>query len=75
MQVFRPRGRHCKSSSLDQEGNAIDRDALAKEAEKEERRINSNIRNLVGEGVSSESVVDEEAVGMSYRDMDDEMLN
>ena len=60
---------------LDQEGNAIDMDALAKEAEKEERRINSNIRNLVGEGVSSESVVDEEAVGMSYRDMDDDMLN
>ena len=60
---------------LDQEGNAIDMDALAKEAEKEERRINSNIRNLVGEGVSSESVVDEEAVGMSYRDIDDDMLN
>ena len=60
---------------LDQEGNAIDMDALAKEAEKEERRINSNIRNLVGEGVSNESVVDEEAVGMSYRDMDDDMLN
>ena len=60
---------------LDQEGNAIDMDALAKEAEKEERRINSNIRNLVGVGVSSESVVDEEAVGMSYRDMDDDMLN
>ena len=38
---------------LDQEGNAIDMDALAKEAEKEERRINSNIRNLVGEGVSN----------------------
>ena len=60
---------------LDQEGNAIDMDALAKEAEKEERRINSNIRNLVGEGVSNESVVDEEAVGMSYRDMDDDLLN
>ena len=60
---------------LDQEGNAIDMDALAKEAEKEERRINSNIRNLVGEGVSNESVVDEEAVGMSYRDIDDDMLN
>ena len=61
---------------LDQEGNAIDMDALAKEAEKEERRINSSIRNLVGEGASSgDSVVDEEAVGMSYRDMDDDMLN
>ena len=60
---------------LDQEGNPIDMDALAKEAEKEERRINSNIRNLVGEGVSNESVVDEAAVGMSYRDIDDDMLN
>ncbi len=60
---------------LDQEGNAIDMDALAKEAEKEERRINSNIRNLVGEGASNDAVVDEEAVGMSYRDMDDDMMN
>jgi DNA-directed RNA polymerase subunit beta len=60
---------------LDQEGNAIDMDALAKEAEKEERRINSNIRNLVGEGASSESVVEGDAVGMSTRDLDDEMFN
>ena len=56
---------------LDQEGNAIDMDALAKEAEKEERRINSNIRNLIGDGGSSDSVVDEEAVGMSSRSADD----
>ena len=60
---------------LDQEGNAIDMDALAKEAEKEERRINSNIRNLVGDGANNDSVVDQEAVGMSYRDMDDDMMN
>ena len=56
---------------LDQEGNAIDMDALAKEAEKEERRINSNIRNLIGDGSSSDSVVDEEAVGMSSRSADE----
>ena len=56
---------------LDQEGNAIDMDALAKEAEKEERRINSNIRNLIGDGSSGDSVVDEEAVGMSSRSADD----
>ena len=56
---------------LDQEGNAIDMDALAKEAEKEERRINSNIRNLIGDGSSSDAVVDEEAVGMSARSADD----
>ena len=56
---------------LDQEGNAIDMDALAKEAEKEERRINSNIRNLIGDGSSSDSIVDEEAVGMSSRSADD----
>ena len=47
---------------LDQEGNSIDMDALAKEAEKEERKINSSIRNLVGEG-AVESVVSEEDVG------------
>ena len=56
---------------LDQEGNAIDMDALAKEAEKEERRINSNIRNLIGDGSSDDSVVDEEAVGMSSRSADE----
>ena len=56
---------------LDQEGNAIDMDALAKEAEKEERRINSTIRNLIGDGSSSDSVVDEDAVGMSNRTADD----
>jgi len=56
---------------LDQEGNTIDMDALAKEAEKEERKINSSIRNLVGEG-ATESVVDQEAVGMNMRHVDDE---
>ncbi len=57
---------------LDQDGNVIDMDVLAKEAEKEERRINSNIRNLVGEGSSNtESVVDQEAIGMSSRNADD----
>ena len=56
---------------LDQEGKPIDMDALAKEAEKEERRINSNIRNLVGEGVNSESVVEEDGSTMSYHDIDD----
>jgi len=39
---------------LDNEGNVIDMDALAKEAEREERKINTNIRNLVGDGASSE---------------------
>ena len=34
---------------LDDEGNSIDMDALAKEADKEERRINTSLRNLVGE--------------------------
>ncbi|MFA7032937.1 MAG: DNA-directed RNA polymerase subunit beta, partial [Bacilli bacterium] len=49
---------------LDQDGNTIDMDALAKETEKEERRINSNIRNLTGEG-TTESVVDAEAIGLT----------
>ncbi|MCF0107692.1 MAG: DNA-directed RNA polymerase subunit beta [Bacilli bacterium] len=57
---------------LDQEGNVIDMDVLAKEAEKEERRINSNIRNLVGEGSgNAESVVDQEAIGMSSKNIDE----
>ena len=51
---------------LDQDGNAIDMDALAKEAEKEERKINTSIRNLVGEG-AAESVVDQDDVGMGNR--------
>ena len=50
---------------LDQEGNPIDMDALAKEAEKEERKINSNIRNLVGEGASTETGIDEEDLSAS----------
>lgn len=48
---------------LDKEGQQIDMDALAKEAEKEERKINSSIRNLTGEG-ATESVVETEAIGM-----------
>ncbi len=35
---------------LDTDGRVIDMDALAKETEKEERKINSSIRNLTGEG-------------------------
>jgi hypothetical protein len=61
---------------LDQDGSAIDMDALAKEAEKEERRINSNIRNLIGDGfANTETVVDAEAVGMGYRSIDDDFNN
>ncbi len=60
-------------SLLDQDGNVIDMDLLAKEAEKEERKINANIRNLIGDGSStSDSVVDQEAVGMSQHNVDDE---
>ena len=56
---------------LDSEGNAIDMDALAKEAQKEERKINSSIRNLTGEA-GPESAVDAEALGMNVRDMDED---
>ncbi|HPS19012.1 MAG TPA: DNA-directed RNA polymerase subunit beta, partial [Bacilli bacterium] len=55
---------------LDQDGTAIDMDALAKESEKEERRINSNIRNLIGEG-AAESVVDVEAIGLTTHSGDE----
>lgn len=56
---------------LDQNGQPIDMDALAKESEKEERRINSNIRNLVGESAAPESVVDVEAIGLTTHSGDD----
>ena len=56
---------------LDGEGNSIDMDALAKEAQKEERKINSSIRNLTGEA-GPESVADAEALGMSVRDSSEE---
>ncbi len=46
---------------LDNEGNSIDMDALAKEADKEERKINTSIRNLAGEeSASVQTGVDEE---------------
>ena len=51
---------------FDNEGNTLDMDALAREIEKEERRANSSIRNLVGEGASnSTSVVDSEETSMT----------
>ncbi len=56
---------------LDGEGNSIDMDALAKEAQKEERKINSSIRNLTGES-GPESTVDAEALGMNVRDYSEE---
>ncbi len=56
---------------LDGEGNEIDMDALAKEAQKEERKINSTIRNLTGEA-GPESAVDAEALGMAYHDASEE---
>ena len=51
---------------LDGEGNPIDMDALAKEAQKEERKINSNIRNLTGEA-GPESVAELDS-GYSTKD-------
>ena len=51
---------------LDGEGNPIDMDALAREAQKEERKINSNIRNLTGEA-GPESVAELDS-GYSTKD-------
>ena len=46
---------------LDNEGNNIDMDALAKEADKEERKINTALRNLVGEeSATVQTGIDEE---------------
>ena len=46
---------------LDNEGHSIDMDALAKEADKEERKINTSIRNLAGdESANVQTGIDEE---------------
>jgi hypothetical protein len=46
---------------LDNEGNSIDMDALAKEADKEERKINTSIRNLAGdESANVQTGIDED---------------
>ena len=46
---------------LDNEGHSIDMDALAKEADKEERKINTSLRNLVGEeSANVQTGIDEE---------------
>jgi len=54
---------------LDQDNKPIDMDALSKEAEREERRSNLNIRKLGIEN-NTESVVDTEDTAMSIRDYD-----
>ena len=46
-------------------------DALAKEALKEERKINSSIRNLTGES-GPESAVDAEDIGRNIHNIDEE---
>ena len=46
---------------IDDNAQVIDMDALAKEADKEERKINSSIRNLAGEGAANvETDIDED---------------
>jgi len=42
---------------IDQEGKSIDMDALAREAQQEERKINSNIRHLVGETHNEQEIL------------------
>ena len=51
---------------LDDEGNSIDMDALAKEADKEERKINSALRNLVGEASGNVEVGVDEDLSMTH---------
>ena len=50
---------------LDNEGHSIDMDALAKEADKEERKINSSLRNLVGESAAREETGIDENISMT----------
>ena len=42
---------------VDKDGHVIDTDALAREAQKEERKINSTIRNLTGETHREEDII------------------
>ncbi len=57
---------------LDNEGNSIDMDALAKEVNKEERKSNQNIHKMIGGSEGTESSVDtDEGFGMSERHVDD----
>ena len=48
---------------FDDRNNELDMDKLAREADKEERRINQNIRNLVGESEVETVVVLDESLG------------
>ena len=50
---------------LDDEGHSIDMDALAKEADKEERKINTSLRNLVGEESANVQTGIDEDVSMT----------
>ncbi len=50
---------------LDNDGNSIDMDALAKEADKEERKINTALRNLVGEESGNVQTGIDEEVSMT----------
>jgi hypothetical protein len=48
-------------------------DALAKETEKEERKINSSIRNLVGDSSITNTVVDTDDTAISIKNLEDLM--
>jgi len=50
---------------LDNNGNSIDMDALATEADKEERKINTSLRNLVGEESANVQTGIDEDVSMT----------
>ena len=63
-------------SLFDTDGKKLDMDALAKEADKEERKINSSIRNLTGEGsVKTELDTDEGSVNVKDFNEIDEFMN
>jgi DNA-directed RNA polymerase subunit beta len=58
---------------FDNKGSVIDMDALAKETEKEERKINSSIRNLVGDSSITNTVVDTDDIAISIKNLEDLM--
>ena len=58
---------------LDNDGHSIDMDALAKEADKEERKINTSIRNLAGdESANVQTGIDEDVAMTTHVSGSDE---
>ncbi len=56
---------------LDDNGEPIDMDALAREQDKEERKVNASIRSLVGDDHVADEVVNEEGILVNNSEYED----